>query len=98
MLQLFSWDEAKNRSNQTKHGVGFDTARLVFDDPLHVSSRERIEHGELRWQTIGLVGAGVLLLVVHTWDHIAADGQELIRIISARHATKLERRIYEKGF
>jgi hypothetical protein len=95
-LRLIQWDEAKNRSNQLKHGVSFEAAALVFEDPLHVSRQERIERGESRWQTIGMVGDGVLLLVAHTWredDH----GEEHIRIVSARRATKLERRIYEKG-
>lgn len=48
------WDEAKNRANRLKHGVSFETARLVFDDPFHVSVPDRHEHGEERWTTIGL--------------------------------------------
>jgi uncharacterized DUF497 family protein len=92
---LFSWDEAKNASNQRKHGVSFEMAALVFDDPLHLSRQDRIEGGELRWQTIGKAGNAVLLLVVHTWRD--ADEGEHIRIVSARRATKLERTIYEQG-
>ena len=53
-LILFSWDEAKNAANQRKHGVSFDAAKLVFDDPLHVTRQDRIEHGEQRWQTLGM--------------------------------------------
>ena len=52
----FAWDENKNRSNQRKHGVSFETAKLVFDDPLHLTRLERIENGEERWQTLGLAG------------------------------------------
>jgi uncharacterized DUF497 family protein len=89
------WDESKNQINRTKHQLSFETARLVFDDPLHVSRQERIEGGEQRWQTIGLVHGLVLLLVAHTV--IEADGHETIRIISARKADKTERRIYEQG-
>ena len=89
------WDQNKNRINQTKHSVSFETAQYVFDDPLHVSSQDRIEGDEQRWQTVGLVHGVVLLIVAHTVTE--ADGQETIRIISARKADKTERRIYEQG-
>jgi len=91
----FAWDETKNSINRRKHQVSFELARLVFDDPLHVSIQDRIENGEQRWQTIGLVHGVVLLLVAHT--HTEADGEETIRIISARKADKTERRIYAEG-
>lgn len=97
---MFSWDDANNASNQRKHGVSFDAAKLVFDDPLHVTRQDRTENGELRWQTVGIAGGVVLLLVAHTWHEADPDeesGAEHIRIISARRATKLERKIYEKG-
>ncbi len=42
----FVWDETKNRANKAKHGVSFETARGVFDDPLHLSIPDRREHGE----------------------------------------------------
>lgn len=93
---MFSWDDAKNESNQCKHGVSFEAAKLVFDDPLHLTRQDRIENGEQRWQTIGMAGGVVLLLVAHTW-HEAENGAEHIRIISARRTTKLERKIYEQG-
>lgn len=92
---MFSWDETKNKSNHQKHSVSFETAKLVFLDPLHLSRQDRIENGEMRWQTLGLVGDVVLLLVAHTWQQEIA-GEEHIRIISARLATKLERKIYEQ--
>lgn len=69
----YSWDEAKNLSNQHKHGVSFEIARLVFDDPLHISRQDRIENGEQRWQTLGMADGVVLLLVAHTW-HEATTG------------------------
>lgn len=93
---MFSWDDAKDESNQRKHGVSFAAAKLVFDDPLHVTRHDRIEHGEQRWQTVGLAGGVALLLVAHTWRE-ADSGVEHIRIISARRATKLERKVYEQG-
>lgn len=88
----FVWDESKDSANQQKHRLSFETAQLVFDDPFHVSRQDRIENGEQRWQTIGLVHGVVLLLVAHTYTE--ADGHETIRIISARKADKTERRIY----
>lgn len=96
LLLLFSWDETKDELNRRKHGVSFEVARLVFEDPWHISHHDRIEEGEERWQTIGMAGGVVLLLVAHTWME-AKSGEEHIRIVSARCATKLERRIYEQA-
>ena len=93
----FEWDEAKNLSNQRKHdGVSFETACQVFQDPLHVSTQDRIESGEQRWQTVGAVQGFVILLVAHTITEDDDGGSvEIIRIISARRATPRERRRYE---
>ncbi|WP_423828235.1 BrnT family toxin [Solimicrobium silvestre] len=75
--------------------MSFDLAKLVFNDPLHVTRQDRVENDESRWQTVGMVGGVVMLLVAHTWQ-VAKDGAEHIRIISARQTTKLERKIYEQ--
>lgn len=91
----YEWDENKSRLNHVKHGVSFETARLVFEDPLHLSFSERVEDGEERWQTLGLVQNVVLLLVVHTMCQ--EPNEEVIRLVSARKATKRERRFYEQG-
>ena len=80
----FAWDERKNRANRRKHGIGFETAVLVFDDPNHVSVQDREVDGEQRWQTIGLVEGIHVLLVAHTVD----DNEKVIRIVSARKATR----------
>ena len=93
----FEWDEYKDRLNRAKHGVSFETARLVFDDPLHLSVQDRIVAGEARWQTLGLVSGVVILIVAHTYG-TEGPGQEVIRIISARKATRNERRRYEQSF
>lgn len=93
---MFSWDEAKNKDNLLKHDISFEAAQLVFDDPLHISRQDRIENGEARWQTLGSAGGVVLLLVAHTWRDTETEGEH-IRIISARRATKLERKVYEQG-
>ena len=93
----FEWDEAKNLSNRRKHGVTFEEASQVFRDPLYVSVQDRVEGGELRWQTFGLVEDVLLLTVAHTVREERDDGTpvDVIRIISARRATRKERRRYE---
>ena len=91
----FIWQERKSRRNLAKHKVSFETAMLVFDDPRAISRLDRIEHGEERWQTVGLAGGIVVLLVAHTYYD--EDGEEVIRIISARKATPHERKMYEQG-
>lgn len=68
----FEWDEAKNRANQDKHRVSFETASEIFDDPLHASRPDRIIDGEQRWPTIGTVGGVVLLLWSHTHIRMTA--------------------------
>ena len=91
----FDWDETKNAINLRKHGVDFNTASLVFDDPLHLPVKDREVDGEVRWQTVGMADGVLLLLVVHTFED--EDEAEVIRIISARKADAHERRRYENG-
>jgi len=62
----FEWNEAKAKSNERKHGIRFEDAMLVFADPYALVEQDRVEGGELRWQTLGLVGDIVLILVAHT--------------------------------
>jgi uncharacterized DUF497 family protein len=88
------WDEKKNRANQKKHGVSFELAQEIFDDPLALSKLDRVEGDEERWHTLGVVEGIVLLLVTHTARH--DEDEEVIRIISARKATAHERRHYEQ--
>ncbi|MBZ9815544.1 BrnT family toxin [Mesorhizobium sp. CA7] len=90
----FEWDPEKARRNLAKHGVAFDLAKKVFDDPLHLIVPDRFEDGEQRWHAIGMVGTQVILLVVHTYP-IVAD-EERVRIVGARKATPHERRHYEQ--
>jgi uncharacterized DUF497 family protein len=93
-LLRFTWDEAKAAKNQAKHQVGFETAVRVFLDPFALSEQDRIEEGEYRWQTIGLI-EGVVFLVAYT-EREAADGATIIHIISARRVVRSERRRYEE--
>lgn len=90
-----TWDERKDQANRRKRAVSFATAALVFEDPNCISIQDRIERGEYRWQTLGLVRGMVLLLVAHTW--VDVDGEGHVRIISARQATRRERHLYETG-
>ena len=91
----FEWDDVKANTNERKHGVRFDDAMLVFSDTYALVEQDRIEAGELRWQTLGLVGGVVLLLVAHTARNEGED--EAIRIISARKATRKERVRYDQN-
>lgn len=89
----YEWDEKKNRANRAKHGITFRVAAAVFLDPNAVARQDREVDGEERWQTIGFAGA--ILTVAYTSRD--EDGDEVTRIISARKATREERRIYEEG-
>jgi hypothetical protein len=91
----FEWDDEKNRRNLLKHDVRFETATLVFDDPYALTQPDPFSEEEERWITLGTVEAAVLLFVVHTWSE--QDGEEIIRIISARTATPRERKRYEEA-
>jgi uncharacterized protein len=95
MTLRFTWDRAKAVSNQRKHHVSFEAAAGVFFDPFALSEQDRIEGGEYRWQTIGSVEGAAVLLVAHVVGG-EEGGTEIIRIISARRATRAERRRYEQ--
>ena len=99
MKMRFTWDETKNRSNQKKHdGIAFEEAAHVFRDPFRLTRQDRVEDGEERWQTLGVVHGVTVLLVAHTITEDDDDGEpvEVIRIISARRATSRERKRYEQ--
>ena len=90
-MYTFEWDERKNKSNQLKHGVSFQEASTVFfddeallrDDPDHSAEEDR-------FVILGFSSEANLLVVVHCYR---AD-ETVIRIISARKATKNERKQY----
>ena len=86
----FEWDEAKNQSNIRKHGIGFDTAKRVFDGRVATAADRRRDYGEDRSISIGQVKSGALIVVVHT------ERNGRIRLISARPASPKERRIYHE--
>ena len=89
------WDDKKAKSNKVKHGVTFDDAASVFEDPLHLSLLDkRYDDFEERWVTIGSTSEGKVFVVVHVYL-FDESGNEQMRIISARKATKKEREQYE---
>ena len=88
----FEWDSNKAATNLVKHGVSFEEANTVFDDPLYVDFYD-LDHSddEHRYIMIGMPEQNRLLLVAYT------ERGDVIRLISAREATKAERRAYEQG-
>ena len=95
MTLRFAWDPAKAESNRARHGVSFTLASRVFLDPFALTEQDRVESGEQRWRTVGLVEGVVVLVVAHTVED-EENGAEWIRIISARRADRTERRRYDE--
>jgi len=97
----YEWDERKNRLNQRKHeGVSFEIAMLVFEDERRLISLDRVdETGEQRWLALGTVSIdsnnALIVLVAHVYRE-DLDGEEIVRIISARRASKNDVRRYQK--
>jgi uncharacterized protein len=91
---MFSWDAHKALKNYEKHGVPFEEASTVFRDPdgLDWEDWEHVDM-ERRWKRLGLSTEGRTLLVVYTLRRLK-DGTETIRIISARQASRRERKAY----
>lgn len=88
----FEWDEEKAAANLAKHGVSFEQARTVFDDPLYVDFYDP-DHSseEHRYIIIGESRDRRLLLVSYT------ERGDVTRLISAREVTRSEREAYEEG-
>ena len=84
------WDAQKAASNLRKHGVSFEEAASVFFDSLSATGADP-DHsfGQRRFVTFSVSSLGRLLVVAHA--------EQVIRIISARKATRMERKLYEEG-
>ena len=92
MELTFEWDEEKDLYNQRKHGVGFDEAKSVFNDPRSITiADEQHSDEEDRYIDIGISSRGRLIVVSYT------ERGANIRIISCRKATKTERKTYEQA-
>lgn len=89
---LITWDPAKAAANLRKHGIDYREAATVFTDPLSTTfPSEDHSDRELSFLTIGESEASRLLVVAHT------EEDDIIRIISAREATRRESKYYEQG-
>jgi uncharacterized DUF497 family protein len=86
----FEWDDEKNKLNQERHGISFEDARFVFNDPNKVILPDLFHSpDDERWIVIGMVNK--VLFVVYT------ERGENIRLISARPATKAEKGVYDES-
>lgn len=91
----FEWDKDNAAAHLKKHKISFEIAARVFADPFALMAQDRVENGEQRWQTIGMVEGHLVLLVAHTVADNEDEDTEVVRIISARKADKEERKRYE---
>jgi uncharacterized DUF497 family protein len=88
----FLWERTKAQANERKHGISFELAQSVFYDQFVVTRLDdRFDYGEERFLSVGEASDGRVLAVAHT------DDDAIIRIISARKATRLERLPYEEA-
>jgi len=88
MVENYGWDEHKNASNLEKHGISFEEAVQIFSGAVLSRGQFHEESSEYRELSFGLLGGVVVLAVAHT------DRNGKTRIISARKATKQERRLF----
>ena len=89
---IVEWDDEKASANKRKHGVTFEQAVAVLEDPLSVTFHDP-DHSldEARFLTFGHDSAGRILMVAHT------DRGDAVRLITARRATRTERKVYEES-
>jgi len=87
----WTWDPKKAEANRAKHGVSFETAKAVFDDPLHLSQPDPHSDGD-RWKLSAW--SDPCCCLSHTWPE--GDEDPVGRIVSARKATAHERKAYEE--
>lgn len=92
----FDWDPVKARLNHKKHGIPFERAAMIFNDPKALSTFD-VDHSlsEERWITLGLDQSGIPLVVSHTFQS-EGEHKAHVRIISARKATRKEIQDYKE--
>lgn len=91
----FEWDESKNEENRKKHGLSFEVAIEVFNDPLYLSIFDSVIAEEERYWAVGVIESLVVVVVVY--GSREEPGEEVVRVISARKASARERRLYEEN-
>lgn len=91
----FDWDPPKAAENLRKHRVSFEDAGTIFADSSILTVRDdaHSQH-EDRWASMGVSMRGRALVVIHTWPELDESESELVRIISARRASKREQEVY----
>lgn len=96
-LYRFEWDGSKARQNLRKHGIAFERAATIFENPDTLSELDE-EHSEQedRWITMGLDHTGTIVVVCHTFTETGIDSA-VVRLISARKATRNEAKRYRRG-
>ena len=87
-MSRFEWDDEKDLANQRKHGISFEEASTIFDGPV-LSLEDDGHQSEVRERSYGLIGGVVVACVIHT------DRDGVTRIISARKATRNERKLFD---
>lgn len=91
----FEWNSDKNQLNIEKHNIGFEEAKEVYLDPMHISKLDhRFDYFEERWITLGKSTKDKILVVANMF--FDENGEEIIRILSARKANQKERIFYEQ--
>jgi uncharacterized DUF497 family protein len=90
-IMKFVWNELKNRENIRKHGIDFKDAAEIFSCPMLTNIDNRHDYGEERWVGIGFM-KGIITVIVYTEN----DDKNIIRLISARKATKNENQRFKE--
>ena len=89
---MFEWDDEKSVQNLEKHGISFDEACLIFEGRTLSWVDSRIDYGETRTISLGLIREAVAVAVIHT------DREGKTRLISARLANRRERKLYDEHY
>ena len=97
MELIFDWDSQKARANIRKHKIRFEEAKTIFYDPNLVTYPDKFHSDyEERYISVGYSAQSRILLVVHT-EYEQAENMLVIRVISSRKATPMERKYYEEN-
>jgi uncharacterized protein len=95
-MRYFEWDATKAAENLRKHGISFEAASASLEDPYGVEEEDLTDDGEQRLRTTGIADGQTIVMVIHLDRSEAGSQDQVTRIISARKATRMERRVYEQ--
>lgn len=91
---VFEWDDNKSASNKIKHGLSFETAHLAFFDDNALTKFHKMVDGEERYKTLAKIEGQILVLFIGHLYNYDENGNEYIRLITARVAEKNEEKEY----